>query len=61
MVEVVCDVFLGFVFEVVGLKVVFMGVGVIMESDISLSVVIGVSVLGFNVRELFNLFVKLVK
>ena len=59
--EAVRDALLGLASEAVGLKVVFMGVGAITESDISLSAAIGAPVLGFNVREPPNSLAKLAK
>ena len=59
--EAVRDAVLGLGSEAVGLKVVYMGVGAITESDISLSSAIGAPVLGFNVREPPNSLAKLAK
>jgi len=59
--EAVRDAVLGLGSEAVGLKVVYMGVGPITESDISLSAAIGAPVLGFNVREPPNSLAKLAK
>jgi len=59
--EAVRDALLGLGSEAVSLKVVFMGVGAITESDISLGAAIGAPVLGFNVREPPNVLTKLAK
>ena len=59
--EAVRDALLGLSTDAVGLKVVFMGVGAITESDVSLSAAIGAPVLGFNVREPPNSIAKIAK
>jgi translation initiation factor IF-2 len=59
--EAVRDSLLGLGTDAVSLKVVFMGVGAITESDISLGAAIGAPVLGFNVRDPPNTLAKLAK
>jgi len=59
--EAVRDALLGLSSDAVSLKVVFMGVGAITESDVSLSAAIGAPVLGFNVREPPNSIAKMAK
>ncbi|CEF98965.1 Translation elongation/initiation factor/Ribosomal, beta-barrel [Ostreococcus tauri] len=59
--EAVRDALLGLSTDAVGLKVVFMGVGAITESDLNLSAAIGAPVLGFNVREPPNSIAKMAK
>ena len=59
--EAVRDAVLGLGSDAVGLKVVFMGVGAITESDVSLSAAIGAPILAFNVREPPNALAKMAK
>lgn len=59
--EAVRDSLLGLSTDAVSLKVVYIGVGAITESDISLGAAIGAPVLGFNVRDPPNTLAKLAK